>query len=365
MGCFTVLLLAAAACCAAPAILFSSASERPAVPGVVPPSVEGIPGRMLAAYSTGAAQIGTHVPACKGMRWQILAGIARIESGHASGKQISPAGDITPPITGPRLDGSGIGGNTTPFPDTDNGLWDGDTEFERAVGPFQFLPETFRAYGKDGNGDGTVSPHNADDAAASAAVYLCGKGRDLNDRSQLRAAIYVYNHSNAYVEDVLSGIDQYDALGITPTVPTGNASTVVAAALGQQGVPYSWGGGGPNGPSRGFCCSPGGQDGSKIVGFDCSGLTQYAYAQAGIQLPRTAAAQAGAGRRIPASAGVGALLPGDLVFYGYDPDADSTIHHVGIYLGNGQMINAPRPGKPVRIDPVTAMPDYAGGARLL
>ncbi len=100
-------------------------------------------------------------------------------------------------------------------------------------------------------------------------------------------------------------------------------------------------------------------------GFDCSGLTLYAYAQVGINLPRTAAAQAGVGTRIPASEGVDRLMPGDLVFFGYSPTNDSTIHHVGLYLGDGQMINAPRPGKPVRIDPVTALPDYAGGARLL
>ncbi|MFF3214143.1 NlpC/P60 family protein [Streptomyces sp. NPDC002886] len=321
---------------------------------------------MFAAYLTGAAQVNAHVSHCMGMRWQILAGVARVESNHAAGRTVGAVGDITPPILGPRLDGSGAGGNTTAIPDTDDGLWDGDTTYERAVGPFQFLPATFRSYGKDGNGDGTTSPHNADDAAASAAVYLCGNGRDLSDREQLRAALHTYNQSWAYVDDVLSGIDRYDALGNVPTLPpSGSASAVIQAALAQQGIPYSWGGGGPSGPSTGICCSPGGQDGRTVTGFDCSGLTQYAYAKAGIELPRTAAAQTGAGQRIPASAGVGALQPGDLVFYGYSPTADSTIHHVGIYLGEGKMINAPRPGKPVRIDPVTAMPDYAGGARPL
>lgn len=114
-----------------------------------------------------------------------------------------------------------------------------------------------------------------------------------------------------------------------------------------------------------MCCSAGGQDGRTVTGFDCSGLTLYAFAQAGVRLPRTAAEQAGVGRRIPASAGVGALKPGDLVFYGYIPTRDSTIHHVGIYLGNGQMINAPKPGTKVRVDSVSSMADYAGGARIL
>ncbi|MFD9338646.1 NlpC/P60 family protein [Streptomyces sp. NPDC060028] len=366
MGCLGLLLLVAAACCTAPVLLSTAAGQAAAGQrGPVSAAATGIPQRMLAAYITGATQVTAHVSDCTGMRWQILAGIARVESNHASGHMVDPSGDITPVIVGPRLDGSGAGGNTTAIRDTDGGHWDGDTEFERAVGPFQFLPATFRTYGKDGNGDGTVSPHNADDAAASAAVYLCGNGRDLNNREKLRAAIHTYNASWAYVDDVLSGIDRYDALGAVPAAPSGNAAAVISAALAQQGIPYSWGGGGPSGPTTGICCSPGGQDGRTVTGFDCSGLTQYAYAQARITLPRTAAAQASAGQRIPAAAGLGALQPGDLVFYGYNPTADTTIHHVGIYLGDGKMINAPRPGKPVRVDPVTAMPDYAGGARLL
>ncbi|MBT2612735.1 C40 family peptidase [Streptomyces sp. ISL-87] len=335
------------------------------ITGTVSAAEAGIPERMMAAYLTGAAQVTAHVAGCKGMRWQILAGIARIESDHASGHAVGASGDITPSIVGPRLDGSGTGGNTTAIPDTDGGLWDNDSEYERAVGPFQFLPETFRAYGKDGNADGTINPHNADDAAASAAVYLCGKGRDLSNRDELRAAIHTYNLSWAYVDDVMSGIDRYDALGRVPALPSGNVGAVIQAALAQQGLPYSWGGGGPSGPTTGICCSPGGQDGRTVTGFDCSGLTQYAYSKAGISLPRTAAGQAEVGRRIPASAGYNALQPGDLIFFGYSPTSNSTIHHVGIYLGEGKMINAPRPGKPVLIDPVTAMPDYAGGARLL
>lgn len=366
MGCLALLLLAAAVCCTGPVLLAAAARSRTSPDGAgIDAAAAGIPPRMLAAYLTGASQINSYVPDCKGMRWQVLAGIARVESNHAAGRTIGAGGDITPVITGPRLDGSGADGNTTAIRDTDNGQWDGDTEYERAVGPFQFLPETFRAYGKDGNRDGVTSPHNADDAATAAAVYLCGNGRNLGDREQLRAAIHTYNRSWAYVDDVVSGIDRYDALGRNPQIPSGNAGAVIQAALAQQGLPYSWGGGNARGPSTGICCSPGGQDGRTVNGFDCSGLTLFAYAQAGINLPRTAAAQAGAGRRIPASAGVAALLPGDLVFYGYSPTNDSTIHHVGIYLGDGQMINAPRPGKPVRVDPVTALPDYAGGARLL
>ncbi|MEU6375482.1 bifunctional lytic transglycosylase/C40 family peptidase [Streptomyces sp. NPDC046909] len=368
-----MVLLFAAVCCAAPvgnaisayAALKNSAQNDGGI--AEGGSAADIPARMLTSYKKAVQQTGQHVPACRGMRWPVLAGIAKVESNHATGRGIAANGDIRPRIYGVLLNGSGAGGNTTAFPDTDGGRWDGTAQGERAVGPFQFLPSTWQSTGADGNGDQVADPHNADDAALGAAIYLCGNGRDLTQRTQLTAALYQYNHSSAYVANVLGWIDQYTAAARDPglTGVSGTARTVIEAALSQQGVPYSWGGGNTQGPSYGICCSPSGKSGTTIKGFDCSGLTTYAYARAGIALPRTAAAQAGAGQRIPASLGTGALEPGDLVFYAYEPGRDSTIYHVGIYLGSGQMINAARPGTVVRLDAVSAMSGYAGGARLL
>ncbi|MFF1511902.1 NlpC/P60 family protein [Streptomyces sp. NPDC058326] len=368
IGCGAFLLAALAA----PLLLVIMVAARPA-PAPAPAletvgQVAGIPQRMLAAYQNAATRLPREAPSCRGMRWAVLAGIARIESNHASGHTITAQGDITPRILGPVLDGSGVGGNHTAFPDTDRGRWDGTATSERAVGPFQFLPSTWNGSGRDANDDKVTDPHNADDAALGAAVYLCGNGRNLDDRTQLRAAIFQYNHSTAYVDDVLGWIDRYSQMA-TGTLPigqpaTGDARTVIAAALAQTGTPYSWGGGNATGPTRGICCSPSGKTGTTITGFDCSGLTTYAYAQVGIRLPRTADRQAGTGTRIPATLGPGALKPGDLVFFAYDPGSDSTIHHVGIYLGNGQMINAPRPGTSVRSEPLWDH-GFAGGARLL
>ncbi|WP_326772995.1 C40 family peptidase [Streptomyces sp. NBC_01445] len=329
-----------------------------------------IPPRMLEAYKNAVQLIGSRVPHCRGMRWPVLAGIAKVESNHASGRYIASDGDIRPKIYGVLLNGSGAGGNTSVFTDTDGGKWDGTASGERAVGPFQFMPATWESTGQDGNKDGDRDPHNADDAALGAAVYLCGRGRNLRKAGQLRAAIFQYNHSNEYVANVSGWISQYSAAagaggsgGLKGV--SGKARTVLEAALSQRGTPYSWGGGNAAGKSTGSCCSPSGKSGAGIEGFDCSGLTTFAFARAGIRLPRTAAAQAGRGRRIPASAGQGALHPGDLVFFGYAQGRDSTIYHVGIYLGGGQMVNAARPGTFVRQDPVDAMPGYAGGARLL
>ncbi|MFD4588287.1 C40 family peptidase [Streptomyces sp. NPDC058434] len=368
-----VLLLFAAVCCAAPvgnaigayvAMRTGAQDDGGIAEGG---TAADIPPRMLTAYKNATGQIGKHVPKCRGMRWPVLAGIAKVESNHAIGRSIAAGGDIRPRIYGVLLNGSGAGGNTTVFPDTDNGRWDGTADGERAVGPFQFLPSTWEGAGKDANGDKRADPHNADDAALGAAIYLCGGGRDLAKRSQLKAAILQYNRSNEYVVNVLGWIDQYTAAAKDPGLKnvSGKVRTVIEAALSQRGVPYSWGGGTTKGKSYGICCSPGGKSGSSIKGFDCSGLTAYAYAQAGVQLPRTAAAQAGVGKRIPAGLGQSALRPGDLIFYAYAPGRDATIHHVGIYVGGGQMINAPRPGTVIRLDAVDAMSGFAGGARVL
>ncbi|MGW2108300.1 C40 family peptidase [Streptomyces sp. NPDC001948] len=369
----TVLLLFTAVCCAAPVSnalsMFVSLSTAGQDDGGIADAgtAADIPARMLAAYRKASRQVGKYVPGCRGMRWPVLAGIAKVESNHAIGRNVSDNGDIRPRIYGVLLNGSGAGGNTTAFADTDGGKWDGTAAGERAVGPFQFLPSTWEGVGKDANGDKKADPHNADDAALGAAVYLCGKGRDLAKRSQLKAAVLQYNHSSEYVANVTGWIDQYTAAAQGPELKnvSEKVRTVIEAALTQKGVPYSWGGGSASGKSFGVCCSPSGKSGASIKGFDCSGLTLYAYARVGVRLPRTAAAQAGVGRRIPASLGKGFLKPGDLVFYAYAPGLDSTIHHVGIYVGGGQMVNAPRPGTPVRLDAVDAMPGFAGGARLL
>lgn len=372
-GCLLIVLLAAASCAAPFASLLSAsaqlANQEERNSGVeLGGRAADIPATMLAAYKKASKLIGGQVPRCKGMSWTVLAGIAQVESNHAARRTIAKNGDIRPRIMGVLLNGSGAGGNTTVFPDTDGGKWDGTARGERAVGPFQFLPSTWESTGRDGNGDKDRDPHNAYDAALGAAHYLCGNGRDLTKPRQLKAALFQYNHSREYVHHVSNWITRYRAAatgssqGVDLGSVSGTAKKVLAAALSQRGEPYSWGGGNAKGPSTGHCCSPSGKSGARIKGFDCSGLTQYAFAQAGINLPRTAAAQAGQGQRITSKA---ALQPGDLVFYASAPGVRSTIHHVGIYVGGGQMVNAARPGTTVRLDPVDAMSGFAGGARVL
>ena len=116
--------------------------------------------------------------------------------------------------------------------------------------------------------------------------------------------------------------------------------TAVANALEVLGTPYSWGGGGPAGPTLGF------GSGSGVVGFDCSSLAQYAWAHAGVTLPRVTDAQAAATTHLAPGA---PLKAGDLLFFHDPSDPPGIYHHVGIYDGQGNMVHAPRPGKTVEV----------------
>jgi hypothetical protein len=118
-------------------------------------------------------------------------------------------GNVSPPIIGVPL--NGLGG-TRRILDTDDGELDGDTTYDRAVGPMQFIPSSWRIFGRDGNGDRVADPHNIFDAALAAAVHLCSPNPvDLNaDGDALYDAIFAYNNSTEYVADVLARIQQYD-----------------------------------------------------------------------------------------------------------------------------------------------------------
>ncbi|GAB3960329.1 hypothetical protein GCM10029978_009340 [Actinoallomurus acanthiterrae] len=129
-------------------------------------------------------------------------------------------------------------------------------------------------------------------------------------------------------------------------------SVAASAALKWLGTPYSWGGGNEGGPTRGIA------QGAGTVGFDCSGLVTYAWARAGVRLIHYATSQYNAGPHPSKSE----LRPGDLVFFAHDPADPGTIHHVGIYIGNGQMVEAPFTGARVRISPAFRA-DYAGATR--
>jgi hypothetical protein len=185
-----------------------------------------IPALALRAYHEAAAWAAGFRSGC-GLSWSVLAGIGRLESNHGmhwgSATRFSPDGMVSPPITGPALNGRGAAS----IPDTDGGRWDGDRTWDRAVGPMQFIPSTWRQLGRDGNGDRVTDPNNLFDAATSAAGYLCLVGGDLSSREGLRRAIYGYNHSWAYVDAVLHWASLYEAgvavgpIGAAAAAPSG------------------------------------------------------------------------------------------------------------------------------------------------
>lgn len=139
------------------------------------------------------------------------------------------------------------------------------------------------------------------------------------------------------------------ALG-EPGSGNGSGAAILTAAKKLLGVPYSWGGGGPSGATRGIYTSAS-LNGSNTVGVDCSGLVIAAVAQAtGITLPHSAEAQGKDQRGRPVPRDWAALQPGDVISFSEDGSgAAGSFGHVGIYAGDGQMIHAPRPGKPVQI----------------
>jgi cell wall-associated NlpC family hydrolase len=240
-----------------------------------------------------------------------------------------------------------------------------------AEGIAQFMPSTWETHGIDGNGDGKRNVWDPADAIPSAAKYLCSIADDIEsvpgDKQSNMLAAYnagsgavrkyggvpPYKETQNYVQSIKALADQPSG-GKTAT--TAQAATALDAAKAMLGTPYSWGGGNASGPSAGTCCSPKGRSGKSITGFDCSGLTLYAYAKAGISLPRTAAQQYAASEPVKP----GEAQPGDLVFYGKSP---TSIHHVGLYIGGGWILDAPRPGTQVRYDPMDVMTDLLAVAR--
>lgn len=203
-------------------------------------STSGIPAAALAAYQRAETVINSADSACH-LTWQLVAAIGRVESDHGrtGGNSLDTEGVARPGIYGPALDGSK---GTATIVDSDAGQFDSDSEWDRAVGPMQFIPSTWSVVGVDADGDGSRDPQDIDDAALASAVYLCSGDDDLSTEPGQRAAVYRYNHSDSYVDLVLSIMNAY-LEGEFTSVPNGvtSAGYVVPQAPaaggnnGQQG----------------------------------------------------------------------------------------------------------------------------------
>lgn len=166
----------------------------------------GIPERALTAYAGAAISANAAKPEC-GIGWNTLAAIGLVESEHAGldKARLADDGTVAPPIIGVALDGDGV----AKVADTDSGKLDDDPTWDHAVGPMQFLPATWAEHAADGNGDGTPDIHNLDDAALTAALYLCSSGGDLTQPDNWIAAVSAYNTGAAYNTRVAEAATAY------------------------------------------------------------------------------------------------------------------------------------------------------------
>jgi membrane-bound lytic murein transglycosylase B len=166
-----------------------------------------IPTRALQAYVDAATITAARRPSC-GITWATLAGVGRIESDHGQHHfdEIGADGEEATPIIGLALDGSP---GVQRIPDTDHGTLDGDPVWDHAIGPMQFLPSRWKAMGERASGDGKLpDPQNIDDAALTAAAYLCQSG-DLAVPARWWAAVFHYNNSLDYGRAVYSAAVAY------------------------------------------------------------------------------------------------------------------------------------------------------------
>ncbi len=159
----------------------------------------GIPVRAVSAYAAAALVKAQQMPQCR-LSWTTLAGVGATESDHGrhDGSRIGEDGTVTPPIIGIALDGI----TTANIPDSDGGAIDGDATIDRAVGPMQLIPQTWRNWHVDANGDGVEDPQNMDDAVTAAANYLCRSSIDMDTETGWRAAIAAYNGTDEYLATV-------------------------------------------------------------------------------------------------------------------------------------------------------------------
>jgi len=227
---------------------------------------------------------------CPGLPWAVLAGIGTVESDN--GQSSAP--------------GVHSGAN-----------------FAGAEGPMQFEPATFAEYAT--GPDEPLSPYDPQDAIYTAAKMLCADGAEGGTQAGIEQAVFAYNHATWYVSEVLAWAAKYAA----PVTASTAAQAAITYAEQQLGKPYIWGGTGP-------------------AGYDCSGLVYAAYQSAGIAIGRTTYQWHQDGPVIP----VDQIEPGDLLFYAGSDGTATDPGHVVMYIGGGQVIQAPEQGQDVQIDPV-------------
>ena len=287
---------AATAIAAFPLFLILLVTASTGTPAQAAPAATGLTGTPTALAMSGipADYLAWYMAAaktCPGLPWSVLAGIGEVESDH--GRSALP--------------GVRSGSNSA-----------------RAEGPMQFEPATFVQFAVNADPGQPLSPYDPADAIYTAAAMLCADGAADGTPAGLQNAVFAYNHAQWYVSEVMAWAARYATQGGSHV-----AATAIAFAMAQIGKPYQWGAAGP-------------------AAYDCSGLVYAAYAAAGIHIARTTYQWQQDGPVVPLSQ----IQPGDLLFSAGSDGTASDPGHVVMYLGNGQVIQAPQTGQDVQVDPV-------------
>lgn len=281
-----------------------------------------IPLRAMNGYAQATVTLSKEQPDCH-LSWITLAAIGKIASDHgrAQGNRVGENGTLAKPL-----------GTVEVFD-----FYHRPVSTPGAAGPLQLSPAVWGKFQRSASG-GKPDIQNIDDSALTAGRALCANGRDLatdwwNGVATLEPAPVVLHRT-------LATTNVYGTVGQSDQPPNPAVLTAVDFAIDQIGLPYVWGGNGTR---------------DADPGFDCSGLTTAAYASADVKLMRTADTQ------FRSVAHVSEPQLGDLIFYG---EPASKIHHVGLYIGNQQMIDAPQTGQAVQVHPYRKPgDDYAGAGR--
>lgn len=281
-----------------------------------------IPLRAMTGYAQATVTLGQEQPGCH-LSWVTLAAVGKVTSDHgrAQGDHLEANGTLAKPL------------GTVEVRD----FYSRVVSTANASGPMQLSPAIWAKWQRSASG-GKPDPQNVDDAALTTGRALCADGRDLS--KDWWNAVSSLQTAPLFLHRTLATTNVYGTVGQGSQAPNPAVLSAVDFAIEQIGLPYVWGGNGT---------------GDADPGFDCSGLTTAAYSSAGVKLMRTADTQF---RSVPH---VDEPRLGDLIFYG---EPATKIHHVGLYIGNQQMIDAPQTGQAVQVHPYRKPgDDYAGAGR--
>ncbi|GAA3576078.1 C40 family peptidase [Amycolatopsis ultiminotia] len=279
-----------------------------------------IPLRAMTGYAQATVTLGKEQPKCH-LSWITLAAIGKVASDHgrAQGDRLGDNGALVKPLG--TVEVRDFYRHVVSTPD--------------AAGPMQLAPAVWAKW-QHSTSDGKPDVQNIDDASLAVGRALCAGGRDLS--TDWWNGVATLEPATVTVHRTLATVNVYGTVGQRDQAPNPAVLSAVDFAIDQIGLPYVWGG-----------------NGTGDAGFDCSGLTTAAYASAGVKLMRTADTQ------FHSVTPVREPDLGDLIFYG---EPSTKIHHVGLYIGNQQMIDAPQTGQAVQVHPYrTPGDDYAGAGR--